>query len=411
MSIDATWGIPDSLMFHPHDSYDVRLADGRVDRYLRCKTDFVDVESDGGWTSRPAGASLDWKPALTNAEAQSIARMSQALADHLGEATDTMFFVLADPDASNRILPWFFQKGSRPPSRFAESSGFYLGEKLLVRDRDDLRRVADGGHSYARRPTIQLQPSIELLRSRQFIQEVADVAKRLRLPVELAGSQLAHAYYILEDAGVGVRCVDPWRRPERRRTFGKLVRDLIPVKIERHGEFARVYHAQPSELQPLVKAKIIEEAFEHYWADDQREALEELADLLELVDAAARTYGSDLSAVQAIAEKKRGERGGFAEGVVLVETTEASEGSTFPIDATRSRRLRQNLLRRAIRQPNRRLILPLAPSMRWRLGRTETFPMDRDEELAVTYTRDGLHLQVRDTTSGPDPAQSPLPGF
>jgi hypothetical protein len=50
-------------------------------------------------------------------------------------------------------------------------------------------------------------------------------------------------------------------------------------------------------------------------------------------------------------------------------------------------------------------------SMRWRLGRTETFPMDRHEELAVTYTRDGLHLQVRDATSGPDPAQPPLPGF
>jgi hypothetical protein len=91
--IDATWGLPDSLLFYPHDSFRVDIGTQDVERYLRCKTDYIDVTADGQWRSHPAGSDWDWRPTLTDDEAISIAEMTMRLADHVGSAIEVMFII------------------------------------------------------------------------------------------------------------------------------------------------------------------------------------------------------------------------------------------------------------------------------------------------------------------------------
>ncbi|MBM4032358.1 MAG: hypothetical protein FJ291_11285 [Planctomycetes bacterium] len=112
------------------------------------------------------------------------------------------------------------------------------------------------------------------------------------------------------------------------------MRDLIPVQIKAHGERVRTYRVTPDELIPLLKAKAVEEALEFYWEADPSKAFSELADILEVVQAACRASGRDFSEVLAEAERKRGERGGFSEGVVLVETEELPLISRTPPQST-----------------------------------------------------------------------------
>lgn len=409
--IDATWGFPDSLLFHPHDSYRVDVANTEVTRYLRCKTDYIDIDSSGKWRSRSAGRPWDWKPTLTDAQAVSIAKMSLRLAEHLGKRVEIMFLISEEPNDVS-ILPWFFTSDELRISQVQAAPGFYVGEKVLIRHEDDLTRLES---KLSSEPTpakiaLTLRPDFGLLRSRPFIQNIAELAKRWSLPIELEGSQSSHAYYLLESGGAGIRCVNPWTEPERRQSFGKLVRDLVPVKIERHGEHAVVYHADRNHLISLVKDKLVEEALEYYWESDKERSVEELADLLELLKTAAKAHEVSFDMVEQAAAKKRDERGGFEAGVVLVETRHAAEGPHVEPAQARSRALdvesgsRRNRLltsRRVRRLPGRRLVLPLVPPSGWSAGDTRALSFEADEEVMVMYGSDEIVLQVRPKAIGP----------
>jgi predicted house-cleaning noncanonical NTP pyrophosphatase (MazG superfamily) len=415
--IDATWGLPDSLLFYPHDSFRVDIDTSQVERYLRCKTDYIDVSADGGWRSHAAGSDWDWRPALSDDKAIRIAEMTVSLSEHVGSDIEVMFFI-NDGDSGESVLPWFFDANERHVTEVQAAPAFYVGDRITITNREDLRalEVTLGAPVGKRRLVMCLRPTIELLRSREFILEVAEVARRRNLPVELEGSQLSHAYYLLEDAGVAIRCRDPWRPPDRRRSFGKLVRDFVPVKIERRGELATTYSAERAELKELVKAKVVEEAFEYYWSSDTRAEVDELADLLELLRTAARVHKIDFSVVERTAEVKLKERGGFENGVVLVETRDAasrlrrgdSQRRHLVTVPTGSSRRRASATRRAIRLPGGRLVLPVAPPTGWKLGEPRKLVLTADDEVTVTYgpTEILVHLQPRPTAGNRD--QLPL---
>jgi predicted house-cleaning noncanonical NTP pyrophosphatase (MazG superfamily) len=72
----------------------------------------------------------------------------------------------------------------------------------------------------------------------------------------------------------------------------------------------------------LLKAKAVEEALEFYAEPDAGKAFEELADLLEVIDSACFVFDRSFDDLRLVAKAKREERGGFKEGVVLVETRE-----------------------------------------------------------------------------------------
>jgi predicted house-cleaning noncanonical NTP pyrophosphatase (MazG superfamily) len=403
--IDATWGIPDGLLFYPHDSFAVDVDTGNVDRYLRCKTDFIDVAEDGSWRARAAGSDWDWRPSLTEEEASRIAAMTVAVTDHVGKDLEVMFFVGGD-GATDSVIPWFFGASGREVADVQAATGYYVGERVTITNPADLAALDHRQSSSLGRVIILLRPTIELLRSRDFLREVASVAKHRRLPIELEGSQLSHAYYLLEDAGVAIRCRNPWRTPDRRRSFGKLVRDFVPVKIQRRGELASTYAADRAELGELVKAKVIEEAFEYYWSEDNLAEIEELADLFELLRTAARVHGVDFDVVIERAETKLAERGGFEGGVVLVETR-ASEPRTRQLvnvpTSSHSRRPAQSR-RRVLRLPGGRLLLPVAPPTGWHMGQAQTLGFTAESEVTLSYGAAEIlvHIHEREAAGSRD---------
>ncbi|WP_222721500.1 nucleoside triphosphate pyrophosphohydrolase [Actinomadura sp. HBU206391] len=99
----------------------------------------------------------------------------------------------------------------------------------------------------------------------------------------------------------------------------KLVRDRIPEIIEASGRSPRVRVAGDDEYAALLRAKMYEEAGEYAaGATGPAESdPEELADLLEVVHALARTHGLDPAALEELRAAKSAERGGFTRRLVL----------------------------------------------------------------------------------------------
>ena len=101
------------------------------------------------------------------------------------------------------------------------------------------------------------------------------------------------------------------------KTYNKLVRDRIPEIIEAKGDKCKIDILSDEEYLKMIDAKLDEELEEYH--KDQN--IEELADLLEVVFAAAIARGYTLEQLEAIRAKKAGERGGFKEKILLINVT------------------------------------------------------------------------------------------
>ena len=97
--------------------------------------------------------------------------------------------------------------------------------------------------------------------------------------------------------------------------MSKLVRDRIPAVIREGGREPEVTHVVGEMLRKALKDKLVEEAME------LREAgaiEEELADVLEVVDALVEQYGIDRGRLEAIKKEKYDRLGGFTHGHYLI---------------------------------------------------------------------------------------------
>ena len=101
------------------------------------------------------------------------------------------------------------------------------------------------------------------------------------------------------------------------KTYNKLVRDRIPEIIEAKGDKCKIDILSDEEYLKMLDAKLDEELAEYH--KDQN--IEELADLLEVVHAAAIARGYTLEQLEAIRAKKAGERGGFEKRILLINVT------------------------------------------------------------------------------------------
>ena len=99
------------------------------------------------------------------------------------------------------------------------------------------------------------------------------------------------------------------------RADGKLVRDRIPEIVRANGEEPITYRAEPDEYRLRLREKLAEEVGEFLAADDEN-AIEELADVLEVVYALAADLGADKAQVERVRADKASQRGGFAERIV-----------------------------------------------------------------------------------------------
>ena len=102
------------------------------------------------------------------------------------------------------------------------------------------------------------------------------------------------------------------------KTYNKLVRDLIPEIIEASGKECRTRVLSDEEYLKMLDAKLDEELTEYH--KDQN--IEELADLLELIYAAATARGYTLDELESVRAEKAKNRGGFEKKVFLIDVIE-----------------------------------------------------------------------------------------
>lgn len=106
-------------------------------------------------------------------------------------------------------------------------------------------------------------------------------------------------------------------------TYNKLVRDRIPEIIEKDGKTCKTEILSGDEYIKMIDAKLDEELAEYH--KDQN--IEELADLLEVIYAAAVARGYSIDDLEFERRKKADERGGFAKKIFLKSVTDPNSKS------------------------------------------------------------------------------------
>lgn len=104
--------------------------------------------------------------------------------------------------------------------------------------------------------------------------------------------------------------------------YNKLVRDLIPQVIQGSGKECRTRILDEEEYKQELIIKLKEESEEYFTAQNSKESLEELADMLEVIRALSAVHGSSWEELDALRKKKAEARGGFEERVYLIDVTD-----------------------------------------------------------------------------------------
>ena len=101
--------------------------------------------------------------------------------------------------------------------------------------------------------------------------------------------------------------------------YNKLVRDNILNIIQKDGLRYESRLLKPEEHLVEIKKKLYEEVKEFDETTNTHGALEEMADILELLHAALRVQNHTFEDLEQIRVAKKNKRGGFEEGIYLIE--------------------------------------------------------------------------------------------
>ncbi|WKA58296.1 nucleoside triphosphate pyrophosphohydrolase [Planococcus shenhongbingii] len=101
--------------------------------------------------------------------------------------------------------------------------------------------------------------------------------------------------------------------------YNKLIRDAIPEVIEKTGKVFSTRILLNEEYIVELKKKLREELMEYEEAKTNEEAIEELADILELIHAATKIHGSSFEELENVRKAKAEKRGGFEKRIFLIE--------------------------------------------------------------------------------------------
>ncbi|RXJ04484.1 phosphoribosyl-ATP pyrophosphohydrolase [Anaerobacillus alkaliphilus] len=102
-------------------------------------------------------------------------------------------------------------------------------------------------------------------------------------------------------------------------TYNKLVRDLIPSIIENTGKNYHTRTLDTAEYKVELVKKLSEEMNEFLQATNDSEAIEELADMLEVIHALTHIHHSNPNQLEEIRKNKAVQRGGFEKQIFLID--------------------------------------------------------------------------------------------
>jgi len=102
------------------------------------------------------------------------------------------------------------------------------------------------------------------------------------------------------------------------KTYNKLVRDYIPDIIRSSGKSCTTEVLSDENYLRMIDAKLDEELAEYH----ESGSIEELADLLEVIYAAASARGFSPEEVEQVRVRKAHERGSFNRKILLKEVVE-----------------------------------------------------------------------------------------
>jgi len=105
--------------------------------------------------------------------------------------------------------------------------------------------------------------------------------------------------------------------------YNKLVRDRIPEIIANSGGSFSSRILDDAEYRKELRTKLQEEVNEYLAAMKDEEAVEELADIMELLHAMAATHGASVDGLERVRAQKAAKRGGFKERIFLIEVQDA----------------------------------------------------------------------------------------
>lgn len=320
--VDSLWGVPDGLQYLPHDSFEFDNQRGeKSSERLRYKPAFIQENTDGSWKEIKVLRKGARHNSLGKQSLTEVSVVTKAIADSMGAPVQIMWFcrIPSSMDIGCN-LPWYIIKDSsyKYPRRENISP---QRPRIRVRNIEDIENILNES---AHNIVIVLEPEVDFFRKDEdFLKKIIDISKKDNLPVELHGSSLCHAYYLLDRSGVTVILTDEskYRRIRGRRIFGKLVRDSIPGHIKRHGEQVRLAKIGRGEARAALLVKLMEEIQEVKAAQSPDEVKAEIADVHEVVRSLCAATGIEWAEVENIAEEKRAKRGSFQENVVLLETS------------------------------------------------------------------------------------------
>ena len=343
VQIESLWGLPEGLYYNAHDKYivDTKIPPGgkidncnydcNFDKFVvsvskSCKRFFVSPEKDGHWATKTLKPPFDWKKSIENEEwIKQIAFESRRIAEAKGHPLSIMWFVGVSPQVCTRpIFPWYDEPYDSKITSRAKSNRkkTVFDKEVIIKSSSDIERlqkeILEGRHMVRR---IKIQPKEEkLLRDKNTLKTIGELAKKIDAIILLEGGVLSHAYYQLLETKAVVEVLHPFEGFEDKQEFNKLVRDKVPSNIEKGGEIVTKTRLSGEMFLRFLREKLIEESFEVLEAIDQDSIVGELADLSEVIDTILSRLGVTHHELRKCQEAKRGKAGGFQDGLVLLET-------------------------------------------------------------------------------------------
>jgi len=335
--IEALWGIPESLYWHSHDTFEVSVETAGLDAPKdesvvyplrsreRFKGTFLAPDADGAWSHHETKVPHDWAPSIESKEWLSeIAHTTRRICEHLGKPVEVMWFVATHPNASShRVLPWYHSIPTNidlPIS--APRKKIRTSQEHVLRDQRDWAILQEAARAGTRIERVIVEPrDPELVRNLYFAEELGKLAQQHDIVVVLAGGILSHAYHALRRAGASVECIDLFGATEEKAEFNKLVRDNVPAQIADRGEHFEIVKLEGQALVDAMRRKLVEEALEALDANAGTDLIGELADVEEILRAIAKAVGASLQELEEERLRKLKKRGGFEKGYLLLRTS------------------------------------------------------------------------------------------